>query len=108
MNECKIVEDLLPLYAEKLVSDETAEFVREHSGRCEHCQKLLRRCEEVEPMKTLDVPNYQKALKKERTHSVMIGALFATVVIVLALLLAVCSPFAPHQPCCKVSRFICM
>lgn len=87
LNECKIVEDLLPLYAEELVSEETAEFVREHSSRCERCQKLLQRCKEVEPMKTVDIPNYKKALKKDRGRSVMTGALIT--IIVLALLMGV-------------------
>ena len=35
MNECKIVEDLLPLYAEDLISPESKEFVEEHCAGCE-------------------------------------------------------------------------
>ena len=31
-NECSIVCDLLPLYAEDMVSEDTAEFVKEHLG----------------------------------------------------------------------------
>lgn len=86
MNECKIVEDLLPLYAEDLVSPETAGFISEHCDRCINCRKLLERCKVVLPVETMDTVTYQKALKKERTHSAMIGALFATVMIVLSLL----------------------
>ena len=32
-NECSIVCDLLPLYAEDMVSEDTAEFVKEHLGK---------------------------------------------------------------------------
>lgn len=86
MNECKIVQDLLPLYVEDLVSQETAEFIGEHCNRCGHCRKLLERSKVVLPVETVDTADYQKALKKERTHSAMLGALFATVMIALSLL----------------------
>lgn len=89
MNECKIVQDLLPLYAEDLVSAETAEFICQHSDRCDHCRKLLERSMVVLPVETADTTNFRKALKRERTHSAMIGALFATVMIALAFLTAV-------------------
>ena len=36
-NECYIVRDLLPLYNEDMVSDETAVFVREHLEKCGEC-----------------------------------------------------------------------
>lgn len=40
-NECSIVEDLLPLYQERLVSPETAAFVEEHLRRCSECREVL-------------------------------------------------------------------
>ena len=33
-NECKIVRDVLPLYLEDMVSEETADFVKEHIAKC--------------------------------------------------------------------------
>ena len=33
-NECCIVRDILPLYEEKLLSDETADFVLRHLNEC--------------------------------------------------------------------------
>ena len=38
MNECRIVQDLLPLYAEDLVSPETKEFVDGHCEGCGECR----------------------------------------------------------------------
>ena len=32
-NECSIVQDILPLYVEEMVSDDTVSFVREHLKR---------------------------------------------------------------------------
>ncbi len=37
-NECKIVSDLLPLYMEDMVCEETAEFVKNHLSVCEKCK----------------------------------------------------------------------
>ena len=39
--ECYIVRDLLPLYLEEIVSDETAAFVRTHLETCEECAAEL-------------------------------------------------------------------
>ena len=38
-NECSIIRDLLPLYAENMVSDDTAAFVAEHLKRIRTNQK---------------------------------------------------------------------
>ena len=37
LKECKIVQELLPLYAEDLVTDETSEYLREHLAQCPSC-----------------------------------------------------------------------
>lgn len=37
LKECKIVQELLPLYAEDLVTDETAEYLAEHLAQCPNC-----------------------------------------------------------------------
>lgn len=47
-HECNIVRDLLPLYAEDMVSSETAEFVRRHLSACPACQSELDRLQEGE------------------------------------------------------------
>lgn len=38
---CKIVQDLLPNYVEKLTNCETDKFVEEHLTECTECQKIL-------------------------------------------------------------------
>lgn len=39
--DCKIVQDLLPNYIEKLTSDVTNSAVEEHVGNCEQCREML-------------------------------------------------------------------
>ena len=80
MNECKLVEDLLPLYAEDLISAESAEFIREHASRCPRCKKLLERT--AQPLtETTDIPNYKKALKRERIQSILTGVLWCALLV---------------------------
>ncbi len=40
-NECSIVRDLLPLYYENMVNDDTAQFVKEHLKNCTDCSSEL-------------------------------------------------------------------
>ena len=41
INECSIIRDILPLYHEDMVSEDTAAFVRQHLEKCEDCRKEL-------------------------------------------------------------------
>ena len=40
-NECNIIRDILPLYADKMVSADTASFVEEHLIGCAECRAEL-------------------------------------------------------------------
>ena len=44
--ECSVVRDLLPLYVEDMVSEETAEHINEHLATCEECKAELERLKE--------------------------------------------------------------
>ena len=56
---CKIVQDLLPNYIEKLTNEETNKYIEEHLENCEECKKVL------ENMKKDMELNGKKADKKE-------------------------------------------
>ena len=38
---CEIIKDLLPLYVDKLVSEETKNIVEEHIEECDNCKSTL-------------------------------------------------------------------
>lgn len=40
MNPCKLTEDLMPLYVDGALNEETKEFVKQHLAECEACRKL--------------------------------------------------------------------
>ena len=40
-NECNIIRDILPLYAEDMVSADTSAFVEQHLTKCAECRAEL-------------------------------------------------------------------
>ena len=44
--ECKIVQDLLPNYIDKLTSEESNQYIDEHINSCCECKKVLKDMEE--------------------------------------------------------------
>ena len=83
MNECKIVEDLLPLYAEGLTNEASSEYVRNHVENCEYCARLLQRCHEIIPAGEVDTKAYKKAMRKNQVNLFCKIALLAIVVLVV-------------------------
>lgn len=73
MNECKIVQDLLPLYVEDLVSEETKAFVDSHCEGCENCEKLRSRSMEPVPQVAVDPKAYQKMMRRDSIKMITRG-----------------------------------
>lgn len=89
MNECKIVQDLLPLYAEDLISQETKEFVDDHCESCIACSKMKQRGL-VELPETEKAPKeYKKALRKNQINLICKATLLF--VLVVAIMYAGCT-----------------
>ena len=95
-NECSYVRDILPLYFEGMVSEETAEFVKEHLETCDECRKRL---DEMKSDSEIDAlqnkPNgnqaepIRKFKRKQRRKKVLI---VCTAVLLTAIVLLI----APH------------
>ena len=41
---CRIIEDILPLYADEVCSEESRALVNEHVAQCEKCRTVIPRC----------------------------------------------------------------
>lgn len=86
-NECNIIRDILPLYIENMVSDDTAAFVEDHLKNCAACRA------ELEKMKIPD--DYQmdtdivplEKLKRKMTAK-KIQTIVFTAILVLAIAIA--------------------
>ena len=84
-NECMIVRDLLPLYVEDLVSDETRAFVEQHLAGCEDCRKALAQIRTTPGVAAeagvVPLKNIKKRLRQLKLKSV-----FMAVTLVMAVL----------------------
>ena len=88
MNECNIVKDLIPLYADDLLSSDSVEFIRNHIAGCDECRQVWERARTPLPEMGTEDPTaerqvIQKALRKDRMKTVLKTIL--TTLLVLAI-----------------------
>ena len=63
MNECNIIKDLMPLYEEELLSEDSLEFIRRHAANCPQCRKALQH-DQLLP----DIQSQNPISEKENHH----------------------------------------
>lgn len=63
--DCKIVQDLLPIYIENLTNEETNNFIEEHLRNCSECKTVLENMKKEIPVSTTQKDNREvKYMKK--------------------------------------------
>ena len=76
---CNIIRDLLPLYAEDLVSEDTRVMVDEHLRECEDCTNVLNEMKKSSPVPVEAAPEslnkVKKTIRRRRVVSVMAAVL---------------------------------
>ncbi len=87
-NECSIIRDLLPLYAENIVSSDTAAFVEEHLKDCEACRKEYEKTKELQPAQNASdaapLLKLSRKMKLKRIQTITLTAVFVTALFVSA------------------------
>lgn len=95
-NDCKLVQDLLPLYVEAMVSEETQEFVEDHLASCADCRAEAERLKKpVQFVADTDATPLKKLKQKLRLQKAQ--AMLFTAVFVLALAVSVGSILTAPQ-----------
>lgn len=91
--ECSIIRDLLPLYVEEVISEETKQFVDEHLSDCDECKKELALMQTdifvdesyseqdsgVETIKQIGLD-----IKKKRIFTAIIAAVISGILVILS------------------------
>lgn len=93
-NECSIIRDILPLYVENMVSEDTSEFVKEHLESCPVCRAELEKLREPVEVQTEPQPDMDAApLKRLKKALLMkkVQTILCTAAVLLALMLSVIS-----------------
>lgn len=85
-HECSIVRDLLPLYAENLLSEETAAFVQAHLNGCAACNAELAQMQSPapRPAQTLPLEKLRRKLTAMKVRTVILTAVLVAALIVSA------------------------
>lgn len=86
--DCKIVQDLLPNYIEKLTNDETNKYIEEHLNECEECNKIFENMQKDLKLNNLKrdgrevkyIKKFNKKLKVLRNILLSIIVLFIIIV----------------------------
>lgn len=97
-NECSIVRDILPLYLENMVSDETGAFIKEHLKGCPECTAELEALKagtkvekvgsEMRDSLEAEVMKSMKATRKKfRKKAYRVAAIIAGIFIIVCVLL---------------------
>lgn len=87
-NECSIIQDLLPLYAENMVRSDTAAFVEAHLKSCATCRKDYEKTREPQPAQELSdaapLLKLSRKMKVKRIQTIALTALFVIALFVSA------------------------
>lgn len=100
-NECSIIRDLLPLYAEKMTSQDTDAFVEEHLRTCAGCREEYERMREPEaPQDTDTVPfvKLRQTMRKKRIQTIVCTAILVVALLVSVLAVLNAPEYLPYSP----------
>lgn len=87
---CYVISDLLPLYQDDILSEQTKKDIDRHLSGCEECRKKLLAMKMQIDVQSTDVELKSNPLKKVKFYQKMLTALGA----VIAFVLGACAPIA--------------
>ena len=87
---CYIISDLLPLYQDGILSEQTKKDVDKHLNECQECQKMMNAIEMQIPIRTTNSELKTNPLKKIRFYQKTLTALGA----IIAFIFGACYPIA--------------
>lgn len=105
-NECSIICDILPLYMENMVSEDTAAFVKEHIENCPECRaelEMLRQPVTVQPEPKIDIDaeplkRLKKALLMKKIQTVLCTAAVLLALVLSAISFLTAPEYFPYSP----------
>lgn len=83
--ECKLVQDLLPNYIEKLTSEESSKIIDEHLKECTECKKILENMQKDLGLKSKEQCKKETKYMKKYSNKLKIFRLFGLTLLVIIL-----------------------
>ncbi len=85
--DCDIIRDLLPLYAEDMLSDKSRQLVAEHLLECENCKTLYAQMKEPDIQINHNIDPIKKLRHDFLKHTITVAAISAFVTIAAIILI---------------------
>ena len=96
---CKVIQDLLPLYTDGICSDVSAQMVEEHLKECASCEKIAKELQDDSVEKTLEKECDHVVLSHEKKVSkkmVTAGSITAAVLLIPVIVCLICNLAIGH------------
>ena len=83
--ECRIVQDLLPLYIDEVVSKESNDFIEKHLQECKQCKEMLNLLKQEEQVSNIDekeaIQKFHKKLRYKNLKTLIITLLCIIIIL---------------------------
>lgn len=86
---CKIIQDLLPNYVEKLTNEETNLFIEEHLKECNECKSVLENMQKNIMTDTKELNRKEVKYMKKYSHKLKILKLIISVIVAIFIIITI-------------------
>lgn len=98
---CNVIEDLIPLYVEDMLSEDSRQLVEGHLGECEECREYLKELKVMEslPIETDTRPlkKIQKTLQKKKRYVIILTTLITLLIGALTVFFMTAPKYFPYS-----------
>lgn len=98
---CEVIQDLIPLYAEDMLSEDSKELVDSHLDECEECSEYLESLKRMNvlPVETDTQPlkKIRKEIQKKKWYAVMVAVLTTLLLGILITIFTTTPQYIPYS-----------
>lgn len=98
---CEVIQDLIPLYKEDMLSEDSGKLVETHLDECEECSKYLETLQTMNalPIETDTQPlkKIQKTIQKKKWYAVMMAILITLLLGTLTVIFTTSPEYLPYS-----------
>lgn len=98
---CNVIKDILPLYIENMLSDDTRTMVEEHIEQCQQCRDYLddKKIISKMPIDTNISPllKIKSTLRRKKIQTVILSIMFSIIVFIITIALLTAPEYIPYS-----------
>lgn len=98
---CNVIEDLIPLYVEDMLSEDSRQLVEDHLDECEDCREYLKELKGMESLPieidTRPLKKIQKTIQKKKRLSIILTTLITLLISTLIVVFMTAPEYLPYS-----------